>query len=163
LWGPAPLGYHLVNVLLHAAAVLLAWRLLTRLAVPGAWLAAAIFAVHPVCVETVAWVTKLMNVLSLLLALASMWCYLGFEPVMAATRPRSRAAWVWGYYAASLALYFVALLTKTVVAPLPAVLLVIYWWKRGRLRWRDVVALCPFFAIGIGMGLMSIWFERHHA
>lgn len=163
LWGPAPLGYHLVNVALHSAAVLLAWRLLTRLEVPGAWLAAAIFAVHPACVESVAWVTKLMNVLSLLLALGSMWCYLKFEPIVASDRPRGRSGRAWGHYVTSLALYVVALLTKTVVAPLPMVLLVVYWWKRGSLRWRDVAPLCAFFAIGTGMGLMSIWFERHHA
>ena len=162
LWELAPLGYHVVNVALHAASVLLLWRLLVRLAIPGAWLAAALFAVHPVAVESVAWATERKNVLSLVLALCSLHCYLRFAPADEdAEGTTSRTArWMW--YALALLLFVLALLSKTVVASLPAVLLVIYWWKRGRISLRDVAPLMPFFAVGAGLGLVTAWIERMH-
>ena len=80
MWGLDPGGYHVTNWLLHATAVVLVWRLLVQLEVPGAWLAAAIFAVHPVCVESVARICERKNPLSLSLALASMIAYLRFTP-----------------------------------------------------------------------------------
>ncbi|HVU87055.1 MAG TPA: tetratricopeptide repeat protein [Pirellulales bacterium] len=163
LWELRPFGYHLDNILLHATAVLLLWRLLVRLQVPGAWLAAALFAVHPVCVESVAWVTERKNVLSLSLALASMLCYLRYSPVAveidrAPDSKKRRALW----YALAFLLFALALFAKTMVVSLPAVLLVIYWWKRGRLEGREIVALLPFFAIGLALSLITIWMETHH-
>ena len=149
MWGLAPLGYHIVNVLLHATSVILLWRLLLRLRLPGAWLAAAIFAVHPVGVESVVWITERKNVLSLALTLASMIAYLRFSPLdVRRTSPRRRRG-RWRWYAASFVLFFLALLSKTVVSTMPAVLLVITWFKLGRLRWRDIWPLLPFFAIGL--------------
>jgi len=161
-WELRPLGYHVDNMLLHALGVVLAWRLLLRLQVPFAWLGAALFAVHPVMVESVAWVTERKNVLSMALALAAMLCYLHFSPpeIAAADRPRSR--WRILYYSLALLLFIGAMLSKTVVASLPAVLLLIYWWKRGRLGIRDVVPLLPFFAVGITLGLVTAWLERIH-
>jgi tetratricopeptide (TPR) repeat protein len=167
LWGLNPVGYHVVNVLLHAMSVLLLWRLLARLRVPGAWLGAALFAVHPVHVESVAWVTERKNVLSLMLALASLSCYLRFAPAEAASAPdtvseaESRGGAAGAWYAAALVLFLGALLSKTVVASLPAVILVLYWWKRGRVTWRDVTPLIPFFALGITAGLYTAWLERY--
>lgn len=164
LWGLAPVGFHLVNVALHATSALLLWYLLLRLDVPGAWLAAAIFAVHPVMVESVAWITERKNVLSLTLALLSMHAYLCFAPLRqrteAETLPNlaSRRRW----YLLSLVTFAGALGSKTVVATLPAVLLVIFWWKRGRISRRDVIPLLPFFALGISLGMFTVWLERHH-
>jgi tetratricopeptide (TPR) repeat protein len=160
LWGLRPFGYHLVNILLHGAAVLLTWRVLRRLEVPGAWLAAAIFTVHPVEVESVAWVTERKNVLSLSLALLSMLAYLRFEPAEpSANETTSDRNWWW--YGAALALFALALFAKTVVVTLPAVLLVIYWWKRGRITGRDVALLLPFFALSVAMGLVTRAVEMH--
>ena len=149
---------------MHAASVILLWRLLVLLRVPGAWLAAAIFAVHPVMVESVCWITERKNVLSLAFALLSMHCYLlaPAEDLAAEDVDAPRSAGRWRWYAAALVLFVAALLSKTVVATMPAVLLVIYWWKRGRIAWRDIPPLLPFFLVGVGMGLYTARLERIH-
>ena len=162
LWGLWPAGYHAVNVALHATSAILLWRVLLRLRLPGAWWAAAVFALHPVMSESVAWVTERKNVLSLALALASMLAYLRFAPLDRASgaeapEQRSRAA-----YFLSLLLFVGALLSKTVVCSLPAVLLVVVWWKRGRVTWRDVRPLLPFLAFGLALAVITVWLERHH-
>ncbi len=150
LWGQAPLGYHLANLLLHLVAALLFARLLQRLAVPGARLAALLFALHPVHTETVAWVSEQKNTLSLVLYLCAALAWLGFD---ATRRPRA--------YALASGWFLLALLTKTVTATLPAALLVLAWWRRGRIEWRrDVVPLLPWFAIAAVGGLFTAWVER---
>ena len=136
LWGLHPAGYHAVNLVLHAAAVLLLWRVLLRLEVPGAWLAAAIFAVHPVEVESVAWISERKNVLSCVLVLAAMLSYWRFAPPEVQNEQHHRGpreSLAWRFYALAMLLFIGALLSKTVTASMPAVLLVILWWKRGRL------------------------------
>lgn len=160
LWGLNPLGYHLVNVLLHACGVVLLWRVLERLRVPGAWLAAAIFAVHPVGVESVAWVTERKNVLCAVLYFGSALAYLRYSPLDKEPQTFGRQR-IW-FYIASLGLFVLALLSKTVACTLPASLLVVAWWKRGRLRRQDVLPLLPFFAVGLSLGLLTAWLERHH-
>jgi tetratricopeptide (TPR) repeat protein len=162
LWGERAAGYHVVNVALHATSVLLFWRLLARLRVPGAWLAAALLAVHPVEVESVAWITERKNVLSLALALLSMLAYLRFAPAEEGEAGEATAPGRSRWYALAFALFTAALLSKTVVASVPAVLLVIYWWKRGRIGWRDVAPLVPFFVLGASLGLATVWLEKHH-
>ena len=147
LWGLHPLGYHLVNVLLHAANAILVWLVGRRLALPGAWFAAAVFAVHPLQVESVAWVTERKNVLSGTLYLAAFLAYLR-------AADGARAA-----YGLALGLFVGALLAKTVTATLPAVLLLVLWWKRGRVA---VAPLLPFFALGAASGLVTAWMETHH-
>lgn len=150
LWGNSALGYHLVNILLHAAGAFVLFRILIRLKIPGAWFAAALFALHPVQVETVAWISELKNTLSGLFFFSSILAYLNFDE----TRGRRS-------YLASLVLFLFGLMCKTVIAPLPAVMLVILWWKRGRVRPRDDVRpLLPFFGLGIGAGLFTAWVER---
>jgi tetratricopeptide (TPR) repeat protein len=150
LWGDHTLGYHLVNIALHATSAWLLGAILRRLSVPGAMLAAIIFAVHPVHVESVAWMTELKNTLSGTFYLLAALAYLRFDDTR---RPRS--------YAAALVLFVLALLTKTVTASLPAALLVVFWWQRGRLRGReDAAPLVPFFALGIVAGLSTSILER---
>ena len=162
LWGLSAPGYHAVNVVLHAACAVMLWRLLLRLAVPGAWLAAAIFALHPVEVESVGWITERKNVLSLACALASLLCYLRFAPPEESSYPASSDRTRWRFYDLSFAFFVAALLSKSVTASLPAVLLVTYWWKRGEIGWQDVQPLLRFFIAGIALGLMTTWYEKHY-
>jgi protein O-mannosyl-transferase len=169
LWGLHPFGYHLVNVLLHAASAMLLWWLLRRLGLPGAWLAAAVFALHPVCVESVAWVTERKNTLSLFLTLLAAHAYLASSDAWAAAseqrkRP-TRPGPPWyrrptTLYGAALASFTLALFTKTTASLLPPVLLVLAWWRKGRLRWADVRPLVPFLAIGFAFAWHTAWLEK---
>jgi len=168
LWGFWTPPYHLENVLLHATAALLFWRLLRRLEVPGAWLASAIFALHPVMVESAGWITERKNVLSMVFFLGSLFAYGRFvnfwksaegEPSAAPGESNlRRRAFLLAWF-----LFLGALLAKATTITLPAVLLVLGWWKRGRLRWReDVLPTVPFFSLAIGLGLVTVWVERYH-
>ena len=149
IWGDAVAGYHLMNILLHAAAACLVAIIARRLALPGAWLAAFVFALHPVCVEAVAWISEQKSTLSAVFYLAAALVYLRFN----SERKRSQ------YFAAA-GLFVLAVLTKTVTATLPAALLVVMWWKNGRLSWkRDVLPLLPWFAFGIAAGIFTAWVE----
>lgn len=149
-WDDSVLGYHLVNILLHAISAIVFLQILLRLKIPGAWLAAGLFALHPVQVESVAWISELKNTLSGLFFFWAILTYLDFDE----TRKR-------GAYIASLILFVLGLMCKTVIAPLPAIILVVLWFKRGQLRVRhDVTPLWPFFAIGIGAGIFTAWVER---
>ena len=150
LWGDATLGYHLVNIVLHATSAWLLLRVLRRLAVPGALFAAFLFALHPVQVESVAWISELKNTLSTLFYLLAALAYLRFDET------RRPAAWV------TTAAWFIAgLLTKTVVATLPFSLVVVLWWRRGSLTWRkDLRPLLPLLVLGIAGGLTTAWVER---
>jgi protein O-mannosyl-transferase len=151
LWGDAVLGYHLVNLVQHLIAAGLFTLLLRKLAVPGATLAGIVFALHPVHVESVAWITEQKNTLSLILYLGAACMYLRFD-----VSRRSRD------YGAAFCLFVLALLTKTVTATLPAALLVVFWWQRGHLSWRnDMRPLLPWFLIGIVAGLFTAWVEHH--
>jgi tetratricopeptide (TPR) repeat protein len=150
LWGDSPFGYHLLNLLLHAAAACLVGTLLRRLAIPGAWFAALLFAVHPVAVESVAWISEQKNTLSTVLYLCAALAFLRYHD---ARQPR--------HYARATLWFVAALLTKTVTATLPAALLVILWWRHGKLTWREGVApLLPWFALSIGAGTLTAWVEH---
>jgi tetratricopeptide (TPR) repeat protein len=154
VWGDATLGYHLVNVLEHAAAACLLVVILRRLSMPGAGLTGVVFAVHPVCAESVAWISEQKNTLSLVFYLAAALAYLRFD----ASRGRPAAARA---YALATLLFVAALLTKSVTATLPAAILVVFWWQRGRIAWRrDVVPLVPWFAVAIASGLFTMHVER---
>ena len=150
LWGYSPGAYHLANVLLHAAAACLLYRALRRLSLPGAFLGASAFALHPVCVESVAWVSEQKNTLSAVLYLSAGLAYLRFDENR---RP--------GRYLLATALFLLALLTKTVTATLPAALLVLAWWRRGGISVkRDVGPLAPWLVLGAAAGAATAWIER---
>ena len=151
LWGFAPAGYHAVNLLLQLANTLLVWRLMLRLAVPGAWLVAAVFAVHPLHVESVAWVIERKDLLSGAFYLGTALVWLRF---MEERRGR--------HYALVLGLFAASLLSKTVTVTLPAALLVLYWWKRGRVTAADALQLLPLFVLGfaIALGDVSYYVSR---
>lgn len=170
LHGIEPFGYHLVNVLLHLASTAMLWRLLLALGLPGATLAAALFALHPVQVESVAWVTERKNVLSMAFALASMLAWVRF---LRDPRPlRARAGW-WG---AALLMFALAMLSKTTAVAVPVAMAAIAWWRPwedgqgsavpasapGRGAWAAVAPLVPFFALGISLGLVTAWLEATH-
>jgi len=153
LWGDSTLGYHLVNLLLHAACACLLVLLLRRLKVPGAALAGLVFAVHPVCVESVAWISEQKNTLSLVFYLLAALAYLRFDE----GRGTPKAA---RSYAVASFLFVLALLTKTVTATLPAALLVVLWWQRGRVARRDVLPLVPWFVLAALSGLFTAAVEH---
>ncbi len=145
-WGPRPFGFHLVNVLLHALNALLVWRVLCRLCIGGAWVAAAAFALHPVHVESVAWIIERKDVLSGCFYLAALLAYL-----------RSTHAGRWTAYALSLALFMAAVLSREMAASLPLVLATVLWWQNGRLGWADLRRLAPFVAVAAVLGLVVFW------
>lgn len=171
LWGLEPVGYHAVNFLLHATSAVLVLRLLKRLAVPGAWWGAALFAVHPIHVESVVWITERKNVLSGALYLASMLALFAwakafdpqkedsFETKQDASARKARGR---RRYFLALLLFGAALLSKSVTATLPAAFLLLRWMETGRIRRRDLLAMIPFFALGLAAGIHTAYLEVTH-
>jgi tetratricopeptide (TPR) repeat protein len=149
LWNLTPLAFHLVNIALHAVAVLLVWRVLRRLQLPGALLAAAIFALHPVNVETIAWVGQLKGILSLVFALVSLLLFLGYE--------RQGGRW---RYAAALAAFAMSALSKGDALTLPIIFLALAWWQRGRIERRDVLRVLPFLLLAACFVGLEIWSQH---
>src|SRR5439155_14197709 len=136
LWDDSMLGHHLLNILLHACSALLLFKILEQLEVPGAWLTVAVFALHPVQVESVAWLVELKNTLSGFLFFSALLVYLRFD------QTRSKLSYFFVLF-----LFLLGLGAKTIVAVLPAAILIIIWWKRGRNDWkRDLLPLIPFVA-----------------
>ena len=155
LWKLSPIGFHVDNVLFHALGAILLWMILRRLSVPGAWLAAAIFALHPVHVESVAWITERKNVLSGVFYLSSALTFLSFAGIGKTDSGRKCA------YALSLLLFVCALLSKSVTASLPVALALVLWWKRDRLTPSDVTHLIPYLIIGGAAGFVTSWLEKN--
>lgn len=152
LWGDAVLGYHLNNVVLHVVSSFLVVAIMRRLSLPGAWLGGFLFALHPVCVESVAWMSEQKNTLSMVFYLTAALLYLRYD------ERRD-----WRVYLASFFIFILALLSKTVTATLPGGLLVLFWWQRGKLEWRrDVLPLIPWFILGAAAGSLTSWVERKY-
>ena len=157
LWGLDPLGYHVVNVVLHAANTMLVLALLRRLGMPGAWVAAAVFAVHPMHTDSVVWAIERKDVLSALFYLLSALAYLHWDELQrsvgtagrarGASRRRIRSGWGEALYVGSLAAFTLGLLSKSIVVTLPVMLLVYHWWRNGRVSRREFIRTLPFFAV----------------
>ena len=170
LWGLDPVGYHVVNVVLHAANTMLIYALLRRLTVPGAWVAAAIFAVHPMHVDSVAWAIERKDVLSALFYLTSALAYIRWDERrreadaggLRRTSPKNRHRFgrSEAVYAGSLALFTLGLLSKSAVVTLPVTLLVYHWWRTGRVSRRDVIRTVPFFAVAVGVTIGDLVYYR---
>jgi protein O-mannosyl-transferase len=162
LWGWNTTGYHVVNLVLHIANALLVWLILRKLAIPGSFLAALLFAVHPVNVESVAWISQLKNTLSLFFFLVSILCYLkakekSKQPVKDSADSRGATYLFW----TSLLAFVLAMLSKGSVAILPLVLLLIVWWQGRRFTWPDFQRILPYFYVAGFLTLVNIWFRTH--
>ena len=152
LWGDSTLGYHLASLALHILSALLLWRILARLGVKTAWLGGLVFTVHPVAVESVAWIAELKNTLSLPPLLLAIGAYLAFDRDQRRRDLIIASAW-----------FTAAMLCKSSVVMLPFVILLLAWWRRGRLGLSDFKASAPFFGISLVLGLVTVWFQEHRA
>lgn len=149
LWGDAVTGYHLVNIALHALSACMVVAIVRRLELPCAWLSGFLFALHPICTEAVAWISEQKSTLSAFFYLAAGLTYLSFDRTR---RPQS--------YWSAFCLFILALLSKSVTATLPAAILLIFWFRRGRLSWRlDVLPLLPWLTAGAASGLFTAYVE----
>ena len=152
-------GYHVMNVLFHAAAVVLTWQTLKRLRIPGAWLAAAIFAVHPVCVESVAWISERKNTISQIFFLLSIIYYFHYDD---AKEDEKRERW---RYIAAVVCFTLSLLAKTSVVMLPFILMLLTWWRNPEMEsdwaaWKRLfIRMIPFFAVAFVLGVVTIYFQ----
>ena len=160
LWGFAkPVGFHLTNVVLHGCNAVLLWRVLLRLNVPGAWLIAAVFAVHPLRAEAVVWVIARKDLLATLFYLLAMSCWLmvrergGYNKHGANASPLSSyrqqgknpAAQVLWYLLLS-GTFAAGILSKSVVLTLPIALVVVLWWQQGRVHFTSLVLVAVYAA-----------------
>jgi protein O-mannosyl-transferase len=182
--GLTPWPYHLLNVLLHAGSAVLLWQVLRQLSVRGAWLGAALWALHPVMVQSVAWVTELKNTQSCLFYLLSILCFLKWhdqsgiarvttrgnaEEMLIGDQRSLRHPWITArgmrrrWFVLSLLFFILASLSKPSVVMLPVVLALCIWWRTGRIQWRGVAALVPFALISAVASVWTIFEQKFHA
>ncbi|HUT23023.1 MAG TPA: hypothetical protein VM492_01635 [Sumerlaeia bacterium] len=147
IWGPHPFGPHLSNVLLHGANCLLLWGLLSRLAVPGAWLASAVFALHPVHVESVAWIIERKDLLCAFFYLLAATAYLRF------LEEGGRRSFL-----LALGLFLCALLSKSIAVSFPLAMLLLVWWKKGKADLRNVLAIGSLVVLAVGISVADMAF-----
>ena len=170
LWGLEPFGYRVVTLAFHLAAAVLLWRVLLRLRVPGAWLGAALWALHPVQVESVAWICELKNTQSAAFFLAATlfwlrWLEVG-APAGAISPPSGRLAgnrFKTRAYFAALAFALLAILSKPSTVMLPVALGLCVWWVRGRIEWGAALRLVPFFALSAIAAGWTIWEQKFNS
>ncbi|MEJ1972555.1 MAG: hypothetical protein WDM96_08890 [Lacunisphaera sp.] len=158
IWGLNPLPYHLVNIVLHALSALVLWRVLRLLRVPGAWLGAALWALHPVQVESVAWITELKNTQSGLFFLLAVWCFGRSRQAETAPGPKGRFGI---YYGLTLIFAVLAMASKSSTVVLPLVLGLVAWWLDRAWHWRrNLLQLTPLLLLSILTGLVTMWTQR---
>jgi len=162
LWGMHAAGYHLTNLTLHIGEGLLLWAVLRRLRVPGAYLAALLFTVHPVNVESVAWIAQRKNLMAMLFSLLSVLWFAAGTKAASETAPVSESRLFNRWLCLSLGAFVLAMLSKGSVATLPAVLALLLWW-RGRLVGREWLRLVPFLLVAVLLAAVNVWFQRHGA
>jgi protein O-mannosyl-transferase len=167
LWELHAPAFHAVNVACHAAGAIGLGMFLMRIGMPTARITSLVFALHPVQVESVAWITERKNVLSFPLAIAAGLLLLPFLGLASPPGPgrdgdQGRADGTWLRYAAALVLFALALLSKSVVCALPAVLLLLVWWRRGTIGVREIRTVAPLFAMGLAAGLHTAFLEQAH-
>ncbi len=170
LWGINPFGYHFINVLLHVLNAFLIYLVLKKFDIPFSHFISLLFALHPVCVESVAWITERKNVLSYFFYLSAFLSYLKFIDLQEQTRNRSlkdnkniiNQTKALKFYILCFAFYIAALLSKTVSSSLPAVLILITLWKNKKFSIKDIIILIPFFIFGAAFGIITIWMEKHN-
>ncbi|HCD31656.1 MAG TPA: hypothetical protein DER01_04570 [Phycisphaerales bacterium] len=160
LWGLNLGGYHFVNILLHGISCLLLWRILTRLGLRCGWLAAMVFALHPVMVESVAWITERKNVLSLAFYLCGILAGIRLLNLADVSKPLKNKSQTTLWWCVLLLCYVLALLSKTVTVSLPAALLVMVWWRHGSISKRAIGLMLPLLAIGLALGLHTAHLEK---
>ena len=163
IFGPEPMVFHATNMMLHGANAVLVWLVLAALGLPWAWPAAAIFALHPVNVESVAWITERKNVLSGLFAFSSLLILIRlYLPGAKETEEKDRLQTRKQHtlYSISLLLFILALLSKSVTSMLPAVILILIWWKQKKIPVNIIYAMLPFFAAGLAAGINTSWMEK---
>jgi Flp pilus assembly protein TadD len=148
LWDGNTLGYHLVNVVLHSVNALLFWAVLRQLGLPGAWVAAVVFALHPINVESVAWITQRKNTLSGVFFMSAAWMFQRYQRKGGASR-----------WAATVVLFGGALLSKTTTVMLPAMMVVVSWWAGWLWRRRNLLMLAPLLVMSAVMSAVTIWYE----
>lgn len=159
VWGLNPLPYHLVNLAIHLACGFALWRVLTRLRVPGAWLGATLWTIHPVQVDSVAWISELKNTQSCLFFLLSVLAFLRWLDRDESSSEKKRHL----PYAAALLCAIFAILSKSSTVMLPAVLGLIWWWQKRRWSWSNVIWLAPFLLISAVAGGWTIWEQKYHS
>lgn len=152
LWGMDARGYHIVNILLHALTSVFLWLVLRELKIPGAWVAALVFGIHPVNVESVAWITERKNTLPMFFYALTVLYFLKYEK-------NERT----GYYLFSLLSFLLALLSKTSVVMTPFVLLLCVWWLKGKIPIKDLIKTVPYFLLSLILSLTTIWFQYNRA
>lgn len=150
LWGMDTTGYHLLNIFLHALSALLVWRLFSKLGLRLAWVGGLLFAIHPVMVESVAWIAEVKNTVSLPPFLLAMTAWVDYE------RTRKKDD-----YFLALGFFVIAMLSKSTMVMFPFIILLFAWWKRDRIAWSDLKASAPFFAVSLAVGLMLIYHLKH--
>jgi len=159
LWGDNTFFYHIFNTLLHALNSILIFFIVRRFSLAGGWLAALIFALHPVHVEAVAFINLRRDLLSTFFYFLSLLYYLRHANIGSSKEAQVNYSH-WRYHILSLLMFVCGLLTKPFIVTLPMVFLVVMWWKRPVFKRYDLYRLIPFFALVPVTAYIRVWSEQ---